>query len=337
MDTESLLQDAFAHLGVEARIPLGAAAGQPTLVLDPEGAHAELEVVRRTLVDGQTAERLVSGRGEASATLMVVGDRVTEAARRHLLAARAGYLDLRGHLGLRSGGLVISADVPSVNTRQERSDPLSGRVGLEVATRLLMAPTEPVAVRELARTLERSPSTVSSVLAALRRDGLLDQSNAVADSGLFWRVADKWRAKRTYLVGVPPIDDAMTARVLKLGLEDVEAAPGWALTDTVAAAAYGAPVAFRHGQQLDFLVPDESVVQRAARLLGVSPTTANASVNVRVAPVPIATNKRVVLDGAREWPLAHPLFVALDLAQDVGRGREILDTWTPDERWPRVW
>lgn len=29
--------------------------------------------------------------------------------------------------------------------------------------------------------------------------------------------------------------------------------------------------------------------------------------------------------------------VALDLAQDTGRGREILDAWTPDERWTRVW
>jgi hypothetical protein len=38
-----------------------------------------------------------------------------------------------------------------------------------------------------------------------------------------------------------------------------------------------------------------------------------------------------------EWPLAHPVFVALDLAQDTGRGREILDAWTPPERWARVW
>jgi hypothetical protein len=31
------------------------------------------------------------------------------------------------------------------------------------------------------------------------------------------------------------------------------------------------------------------------------------------------------------------VFVALDLAQDVGRGREILAAWTPDSRWSRVW
>jgi len=38
-----------------------------------------------------------------------------------------------------------------------------------------------------------------------------------------------------------------------------------------------------------------------------------------------------------ERPLAAPLFVALDLAQDVGRGREILNTWDPPEGWARVW
>jgi hypothetical protein len=35
--------------------------------------------------------------------------------------------------------------------------------------------------------------------------------------------------------------------------------------------------------------------------------------------------------------LAHPLFVALDLAADPGRGREILDGWTPPADVARVW
>jgi hypothetical protein len=39
--------------------------------------------------------------------------------------------------------------------------------------------------------------------------------------------------------------------------------PGWALTDSVAAAAYGAPLVYRPGQVLDFYVPDLSVVRRA--------------------------------------------------------------------------
>ena len=73
-------------------------------------------------------------------------------------------------------------------------------------------------------------------------------------------------------------------------------------------------------------------------LLGVTDSTAQAHATVRVAPVPAVVRQRVDLDSSPlEWPLAHPLFVALDLAQDVGRGREILDEWTPDDRWTRVW
>lgn len=37
------------------------------------------------------------------------------------------------------------------------------------------------------------------------------------------------------------------------------------------------------------------------------------------------------------WPLAAPLFVALDLDQDAGGGCEILNDWDPPERWTRVW
>ena len=33
----------------------------------------------------------------------------------------------------------------------------------------------------------------------------------------------------------------------------------------------------------------------------------------------------------------QPLFVALDLAQDPGRGKEVLSDWTPPEPWHRVW
>jgi hypothetical protein len=39
----------------------------------------------------------------------------------------------------------------------------------------------------------------------------------------------------------------------------------------------------------------------------------------------------------KPWPLAHPLFVALDLASDPGRGTEILAGWRPQEETVRVW
>ena len=53
----------------------------------------------------------------------------------------------------------------------------------------------------------------------------------------------------------------------------------------------------------------------------------------RVAPVPMVCSRRVDATAwaNQEWPLAHPLFVALDLAQDPNRGTEILQAWTPPE------
>ncbi len=338
MEVESLVEDALEHLGIEARPHTGMNDAQADLVLDLDGTTAVIELKRRALVDERAASRLLSEQRRGGTVLLVVGDRVTDEARRQLLAAGAGYLDLRGHLGVRTQGIVVNADVPGLKGRAERTDPLAGKAGLEVATRLLMAPTESVAVRALAREIGRSPSTVSDVLGALRREGLVGSANIVTDIALFWRVAEKWPTKRTYVASAPSIDDGIATKVLRLGLDDAETRVGWALTDTAAAAAYGAPVAVRSEQRLDFLVPDESVLRRAARLLGSADSAERGGASIRIAPVPVAASRRVVdADGPFAWPLAHPLFVALDLAQDTGRGREILDAWEPDERWARVW
>ncbi len=158
----------------------------------------------------------------------------------------------------------------------------------------------------------------------------------MTDTTLFWHLSERWPRQRKFVATVPVDTDHAMTRPLRLGLDDADG-PGWALTDTAAAAAYGAPIAFRAGPQLDFLVPDESVLQRAVRLLGSTDSTQTAAASLRVAPVPAATRYRVDRGMSGEWPLAHPVFVALDLAQDTGRGREILDAWTPDERWTRVW
>jgi DNA-binding transcriptional ArsR family regulator len=333
----TLVIDAFAQLGIEARPLAGASDRGVDLVVDPDGIGFEIQVKHRSLVTDDLVGRLLSDDLPTGAALLVVADRVTDAARRQLTAQRCGYLDLRGRLALRTDRLVIDAEVEPVVERTGRARALNGKVGLEVATALLLQPERAVAVRELSRELGRSPSTVSEVLAALRRDELVDTNHAVTDSRLFWQVADRWPTPRTPVAKLPALGDAGSIEPLRLGLDDVDR-PGWALTDSAAAAAYGAPLAFRPGQVLDFYVPDLSVVRRAATLLGTAPTLSQARATVRVAPVPAVVHRRVDLDtNPIEWPLAHPLFVALDLAQDVGRGREILEHWTPDPRWSRVW
>lgn len=336
MDTEELVADAFRQLGVEARLPVPNPGRQPDLVLELDGVVVVVEVKRRSLLTDDVAARLLS---EASddGVLMIVADRVTDAARKLLAQSRGGYLDLRGRVAVRTDRLVIDAPVEPVIERSSRSDALSGRVGLEVATALLMEPKRGFAVRELARALDRSPSTVSEILAALRREGLTDGTNHVIGTDLFSQVAERWPSRRTPLAQLPRPGDAALNSPLRLGLDD-PTNPGWALTDSAAAVAYGAPLAFRSGQALDFFVPDQAVLRRATTLLGTATSSMHAQATIRVAPVPAVVRHRVDIDhNFAEWPLTHPLFVALDLAQDVGRGREILDAWTPPERWSRVW
>lgn len=336
MDTEALVLDAFAEIGVEARVPTF--APEIDLVVDPEGSATRIDVKRRALVDENTAARLIAEQPASNATLLVVADRVTEGARRLLDASGAGYLDLRGHLALRTPNLVINTDIRPTKERPERSDALAGAAGLEVATALLMDPERSAAVRELARSLNRSPSTVSSVLAALRSEHLIDAKNTVTGTDLFWRVVERWPSRRTLLATLPDAHDRTTAHALRLGLDDAIDTPGWALTDSAAAAAYGAPIGFRTGQVMDFFVPDQSALRRATTLLHPAEATSHVRATVRIAPVPRAVTQRVPSpSGAFEWPLTHPLFVALDLAQDSGRGREILQGWEPDEEWIRVW
>lgn len=334
--TESLVVDAFAQLGIEARLSVRVPDGGVDIVLDPDGVATTLQVMRRALVTDDVAKRLFAG-ASTGGTLLVVADRITDSARRVLTAGGGGYLDLRGRLAIRTGRLVIDAEIQPVNERPKRSDALSGKAGLEVAAALLMDPQRGFAVRELARELGRSPSTVSDVLAVLRREGLTDQRNSIAGTDLFWQLVGRWPTQRTLVASLPEPSDSTLTAPLRAGLDDVNAV-GWALTDSAAATAYGAPLAFRSGQALDFFVPDQAILRRATLLLGVAPSSAQARATVRVAPVPGVVRRRVLLDrNPTDWPLAHPVFVALDLAQDVGRGREILNAWSPGDRWTRVW
>ncbi|EWT06388.1 hypothetical protein N864_21680 [Intrasporangium chromatireducens Q5-1] len=338
MDSESLVMDAFDQLGIETRLVQNGPDSGFDLIVDPEGVGAKMQVKRYALVTDEVARRLVAAARPAHPTLLVVGDRVVGTARKLLTSKGVGFLDLRGHLALRTGHILIDADLSPMQQPTHPSDALAGGAGLEVAAALLMQPGQPTAVRALSRQIRRAPSTVSEVLARLRNEGLIDASNAVTDERLFWRLAEKWSSPRTLLSRLPSPNDASTATALRFGMARPLHGAGWALADTAAAAMYGAPVAFRSGQALDFFVPDQSVVRRATTLLGGAGSTSEARATLRVPPVPAATARRVDLaTNQLDWPLAHPLFVALDLALDVGRGREILEAWTPDERWPRVW
>jgi hypothetical protein len=344
MSYEVLVADAFEHLGIPTLEVHGRGADAGVdVIVDPDGADVRLQVKHRSLLDAATASRLLNqylgqaSEGRRDPVLFIVGDRITDAARTLLVRHEAGYLDLRGQLALRSGQMVVNAAVPPIKKRAEQEDALSGRAGLEVAVALLTKPGRPRSVRKLATELDRSASTVSTILARLRRSELLNDDNTVAGTDLFWRLAERWPRKRTRLTRLPRPGEGSTVKALRIDIDNLEN-EGWAMTDSAAAVAYGAPLAFRADQTLDFFVPDASVLRRATTLLGEAEPRQRAELTVRVAPVPAAVERRVHLDTSVEvWPLAEPLFVALDLAQDAGRGREVLDAWTPPREWARVW
>jgi hypothetical protein len=193
-----------------------------------------LHLKRYSLVDESRAWRLAAtarpdSTGEPgsasrdSAVLFVVADRVTETARKILSDAQIGYLDLRGHLALQAHGLIINTPVDFGWMRPERTDALAGKAGLEVATALLMQPNRGPAVRELARELERSPSTVSDVLNRMKVGGRITPEHRVIDDRLFWDVAERWPSDRTYLAQMPgPGEYSRLTAPLQLGMSDVE-------------------------------------------------------------------------------------------------------------------
>ena len=145
-------------------------------------------------------------------------------------------------------------------------------------------------------------------LAPIREAALLDGDRALIPE-LFWALAEAWNPARVALAETPPEGTGV-------------------LSGMVAAAELGAPVAIAADSPPDLYVTDATEVRALERRFG---TTSGPSrrASVAVQPTPLVTSTAVDRR-------AHVLFVALDLAQDRSRGREILDSWQPTEA-RRVW
>ena len=213
------LEDAFAELGLSAR---PGSPEEPTVDLwlsVPGGGDVAVEV-KRVSTPGLDAVRGWSGRirrsREPALLRVLVADRVTQPVRERLRRDGFGWLDLRGHLRLVGGGVFIDSDVTAQRQRPERSGPLAGQAGLEVACWLLMHPTSRPGVREIAAHLGRAPSTVSEILKALRARDLVTSDGLAEPPELFAQVADRWRPSRTHLAALPPVQDPAVSRALGL-------------------------------------------------------------------------------------------------------------------------
>lgn len=335
---QEVIEDLWA-VGLQAR----SGGRVHDLVLDFDGQTVNLEIKRASVVSPAHVKALAQRVDPDSSSIsLLVADRISKEARRLLAERGVSWLDLRGHVYVRAPGVLVEV---SFRPRSVVPTPRSaGRAWREVCFALLREPQAPVGVRPLARMLELSPAAVSGALAQLREASLLDREDHPLVPELFWALSERWEVKRVALHRAPQPQDPD----LELGLDGSQGTPGiptgtrgWALTDTAAAALYGAPVGVGSGWPEDFYVPDPIVLRRAVRALGQSSTWDERGATAAVAPVRqvclLRQEPPETSAPGTHWLLADPLAVALDLSRDTSRGVEILRDWTPPTWAARVW
>jgi hypothetical protein len=341
------LGDALETLGLVAGV---GGQGADLVVVGPAGP-VEMDVRAISVGDLARVQGLMSGEpsdkdGEtpsAGRVTVVVADQLSEKARAALREGGWGYLDRRGMLWLRGCGLFINDTfLPGfVRRRELAGGPIRGGVAQGVALYLLIRPDQTkAAVRTIAAAVGASPSTVHDALRSLRDNALITADNSPLVPELFNALSEVWRPERVAVAREPNPSD----QGLGLGLHDKDdpskiAEQGWALSGDVGAAALGAPIVVGSAAAPDFYVPTSALLGRAVRRLGESQFR-DRGASLAAAPSPLVTRIRRTADSTgtpwRQWPIAHPVVLALDLAQDLARGREILSDWNP-EGATRVW
>lgn len=249
---------------------------------------------------------------------IVVADRISTAAREALSRAGVAWLDRRGHLWIRVPGVFVNADIPTAVSPNRRVVTALKGAGLDVALALLGSPEEGHGVNELARQINRSPGRVSEILTALRAQGLAGSENRPVTPEIFWAVADEWKPRWMPMPSIPPPEPPERYR----------------LSGTLGALALGAPlVADPERTRPKLYVVDDVDLGSVTGAYGA--TSGWTAAEVAVCP------SRFGFTGARAtdaggYLVASHLVVALDLAQDRARGREVLENWNP-EGVARVW
>jgi len=311
-------------------------------------------VLARDAVSERVAEQLVTT--EARGSKILVANQLSAEARDVLSRTNDSngpfewsWLDRRGELQLNNStatGVVHfekgalaprSASPSSWSLAAPASDgPIRGRAGIGYASALLLDPTRRPSIRNVAAAAGMSHGAVGDAAKLLQKAGLILPMGAPEIPDLFWALAAVWGPTRiTPVASVPTSDQAQRWGARADDLEE----PGWALGGDDASAAWGAPVLVVGGRPWIW-VPTEAEARRAERSLATASWEDYAAV-IAVPPTLLVCRHRqrppTDLE-PRFLPTLHPLFLALELAQDPARGREILDQWTPDSPdIHRVW
>lgn len=333
------------HMGVAvdaAIAALGAAgiAATPIGIEGPNDSGLDISIDDRRLslavkavsyCTGQRARELIARSGSLSAGTapLVVAERITAEARALLTDAGWSWLDRRGRFHLRGPGIRVDLDIPSqgaaVAGRSTRQ-PITGRGALNVAYWLCDHPGEVLSPTRSAPDLGLAPSTISDSVHRLMDVGFVDDDGTGLFPELFWELAEAWPTDRTWLNGLPDPADHVVAD---------HHGSMWRRTGTAAAVAYGAPIVSSEAGPIELYVPGPVSLSSAVRRYGVAQPGTGVAV-LAVAPVAAVTvcpgDSPVPFIGG--WPTAPLLAVALDLARDRARGREILAEWKdPSAVW----
>jgi hypothetical protein len=293
-------------------------------LVDGRAVWLKVEVV--AYCTGDRARGLIARvHPHGQAVPFVVADRITVDARAHLDDAGWGWFDRRGRLHLTADQLRLRTDVPAEvlpNMASGSKPAIAGRGGLTVAYWLCERHDgERLSPTGHGHALRLAPSTISVAARRLTEAGLVDEGIGVFPE-LFWELAAHWRPERVWLAERPQPAHHQSAD---------PGASQWVRTGTAAAAAWGAPIVTGEGGPLELYVPGPVDLSIAARRYGAA--EAGTSVASLAVP-PVSTVTAASPDGPARivdgWPLAPRLAVALDLAQDKARGRQILEEWKVD-------
>ena len=343
-DLVSEVHAAFAVLGVPAEVRSGRVDAENLGHLEVAVDGRTIDVVVVTRADLRPAAaavlpELVGGvRSGPPRTGLVVADRLAEHTREVLRERGWGWLDRRrGQLRLWAPGLRLDATLPPPSRPVPADEPRVrnpfSASGQRLALWLLLHPDEPASPRAIAREIGVSAGQISNLLQAFAAQALLRRDRAPLVPELFWALAEHWHPRRHAVLALPPAEQLAAAPELK--------ANQWVVGDTCAAAGYGAPVAVREGYPCDLYVPDHKTLSWVLNRCDLAPDATKRGATVAVAPVPMVSDRRFTHadPSGGPWPLAHPVVVALDLAADRARGREVLEAWEPPSELEvaRVW
>ena len=281
-------------------------------------------------VTERVSESLARGLAQtATADELLVAQRITEDARAILRERKLSFFDERGYLSIRRPLLVVEAAVDLVVAPSKRrgGQPLGG-IGLDVALWLLHAP-EPGGVRAISREIGRTASSVSDALRRLVDEGLVTTDHRPLLPELFDAAVHAWKYRSVHVAVSGDPTTPTNAKVLRTRLGDASDT-GWAWAGSLAERAWRVPGIGRLAGRPVLMVPGANSLDLATSVLKLD---SNGSFDLVVAPVAWLASHRVERDGKVVVPA---IAVALDLALDASRGRELLSGWVPDGGH-RVW